>query len=98
MNRYRDSGFQIPEAWTNVNMSDQRGKKFLITGATSGLGLAAATALTAKGGEVTITARNLKKGARAQEQSGAAHLLELDLADLASVREAAARVTTMLLS
>jgi len=94
MNRYRDSGFQIPEAWTNVNMSDQSGKKFLITGATSGLGLAAATALTAKGGEVTITARNLKKGARAQEQSGAAHLLELDLANLASVREAAAKVTT----
>ncbi len=94
MNRYRDSGFQIPDAWTNVNMGDQGGKKFLITGGTSGLGLATATALTAKGGEVTITARDLKKGARAQDQSGAAHLLQLDLANLASIREAAAKVTT----
>ena len=67
-------------------MGDQSGKKFLITGGTSGLGLAAATALTAKGGEVTITARDPKKGARAQESSGAAHLIELDLANLASIR------------
>jgi NAD(P)-dependent dehydrogenase (short-subunit alcohol dehydrogenase family) len=94
MNRYRDSGFQIPSAWTNVNMGDQSGKRFLITGGTSGLGLATATALTEKGGEVTITARDMKKGARAQEESGAAHLLELDLADLASVRESAAKITT----
>jgi len=94
MNRYRDSGFQIPEAWTNVNMGDQSGKKFLITGGTSGLGLAAATALTAKGGEVTITARDPRKGARAQESSGAAHLIELDLANLASIRDCAASIST----
>ena len=94
MNRYRDSGFQIPEAWTHVNMSDQSGKKFLITGGTSGLGLAAATALTAKGGEVTITARDMKKGERAQESSGAAHLIQLDLANLASIRECAASITS----
>jgi len=94
MNRYRDSGFQIPEAWTNVNMGDQSGKKFLITGGTSGLGLAAATALTAKGGEVTITARDPKKGSRAQESSGAAHLIELDLANLASIRDCATSITT----
>jgi len=94
MNRYRDSGFQIPEAWTNVNMGDQSGKKFLITGGTSGLGLAAATALTAKGGEVTITARDPRKGARAQESSGAAHLIELDLANLASIRDCATSITT----
>jgi NAD(P)-dependent dehydrogenase (short-subunit alcohol dehydrogenase family) len=93
MNRYRDSGFQIPEAWTNVNMGDQSGKKFLITGGTSGLGLAAATALTAKGGEVTITARDPKKGARAQESSGAAHLIALDLANLASIRDCAASIS-----
>jgi len=94
MNSYRSSEFQIPAAWTEQSMGDQSGKKFLITGGTSGLGLATATALTAKGGEVTITARNLKKGARAQELSGAAHLLELDLADLSSIREAASRVTS----
>ncbi len=93
MNRYRDSGFQIPEAWTNVNIADQTGKKFLITGGTSGLGLAAATALTAKGGEVTITARDTKKGLRAQELSGAAHLMALNLANLHSVRECAESIT-----
>ena len=75
-------------------MGDQSGKKFLITGGTSGLGLAAATALTAKGGEVTITARDPKKGARAQESSGAAHLIELDLANLASIRDCASSITT----
>ena len=75
-------------------MGDQSGKKFLITGGTSGLGLAAATALTAKGGEVTITARDPKKGARAQESSGAAHLIELDLANLASIRDCAASIST----
>ena len=75
-------------------MGDQSGKKFLITGGTSGLGLAAATALTAKGGEVTITARDPKKGARAQESSGAAHLIELDLANLASIRDCATSITT----
>ena len=75
-------------------MGDQSGKKFLITGGTSGLGLAAATALTAKGGEVTITARDPKKGARAQESSGAAHLIELDLANLASILDCATSITT----
>ena len=75
-------------------MGDQSGKKFLITGGTSGLGLATATALTAKGGEVTITARDPKKGARAQESSGAAHLIELDLANLASIRDCAASIST----
>ena len=75
-------------------MGDQSGKKFLITGGTSGLGLAAATALTAKGGEVTITARDPKKGAPAQESSGAAHLIELDLANLASIRDCASSITT----
>ena len=74
-------------------MGDQSGKKFLITGGTSGLGLAAATALTAKGGEVTITARDPKKGARAQESSGAAHLIALDLANLASIRDCAASIS-----
>jgi NAD(P)-dependent dehydrogenase (short-subunit alcohol dehydrogenase family) len=94
MNRYRDSGFQIPQGWTHLTMADQSGKKFLITGGTSGLGLAAATALAAKGGEVTITARDPKKGLRAQESSGAAHLIELDLANLESIRECAASITT----
>ena len=75
-------------------MGDQSGKRFLITGGTSGLGLAAATALTEKGGEVTITARDPKKGARAQDESGAAHLIELDLADLSSVRDCASKITT----
>ena len=84
----------IPPSWTNRDIADQSGKKFLITGATSGLGLAAATAIAAKGGEVTITARDLKKGERALESSAASHLLHLDLADLASVRECAAGITT----
>jgi NAD(P)-dependent dehydrogenase (short-subunit alcohol dehydrogenase family) len=75
-------------------MPDQSGKKILITGGTSGLGLAAATALAAKGAEVTISARDPKKGRRAQESSGAAHLIELDLANLDSIRGCAESIST----
>ncbi len=84
--------FAIPQGWNDADLPDLTGKKYLITGGTSGLGLAAAKALSSHGAEVTITARNIKKGAWAQEQSKAAHLLEMDLADLASVRSAAGRI------
>jgi NAD(P)-dependent dehydrogenase (short-subunit alcohol dehydrogenase family) len=72
---------------------DQTGRTVLVTGATSGLGLASATALAAAGARVLVGARDAERGKRACEQAGPnAELVELDLADLDSVRRAAADV------
>ena len=83
----------LPAGWNTSRIPDQSGKRYLITGANSGLGLETARALVAKGAYVTITARSEVKGATAQAETGAQEFLQLDLADLASVRAAAAKVT-----
>ena len=74
-------------------MPDQTGRTVLVTGGTSGLGLASATALAAAGARVLLTARDAGRGRRACELAGPnAELVELDLADLDSVHRAAADV------
>lgn len=78
-------------SWTTADLPDQTGRTVLVTGGTSGLGLASATALTAAGARVLLTARDPERGKRACEVSGA-EVVELDLADLDSVRRAAADV------
>ena len=83
----------IEDGWTSSFMPDLTGKKYLITGGTSGLGLEAAKALVAKGAHVTITARKAIKGEQAQSMTGAQRVLTLDLTNLESVRAAAAEVT-----
>jgi NAD(P)-dependent dehydrogenase (short-subunit alcohol dehydrogenase family) len=87
---------RIPAGWTEANIADQSGRRFLITGATSGLGLAAALALVAKGADVTITARNEKKAAQAIAVIGKpVPAIYMDLSDLASVRKAANEVNAL---
>jgi NAD(P)-dependent dehydrogenase (short-subunit alcohol dehydrogenase family) len=87
---------RIPAGWTEANIADQSGRRFLITGATSGLGLAAARALVAKGADVTITARNEKKAAQAIGVIGKpVPAIYMDLSDLTSVRKAAAEVNAL---
>jgi len=77
-------------------MSDLTGRTFLVTGANTGIGLATATALAARGGQVTVACRSPEKGAAAVGGIIAATLnsqvrfLQLDLADLAAARAAAA--------
>jgi retinol dehydrogenase-12 len=72
------------------------GRTFLVTGANTGIGLATATALAARGGRVHVTCRSRAKGEaavaaiRAAGGSGEVGFLQLDLADLASVRACAA--------
>jgi retinol dehydrogenase 12 len=78
-----------------VNPSELRGRTFLVTGTTSGIGRAVAEALAAQGGNVVLAARSEERmrpvldGIRALRPLGAVQFLALDLADLGSVRRAA---------
>ena len=77
-----------------------RGITAVVTGANSGLGLAAATALAQDGAEVVLACRDSARGAAAaaaiQEQTGngAVRPALLDLATLRSVRDFAASIDT----
>jgi NAD(P)-dependent dehydrogenase (short-subunit alcohol dehydrogenase family) len=63
------------------------GQSIIVTGATNGLGLATAAALTQAGAHVIMAVRNTELGAqRAAEIGGHTTVLRLDLADLSSVR------------
>ena len=84
----------IPDNWTATDIPDLTGKRFLITGATSGIGLAAASELARRNAQVVITARSVEKARDAIKKigPGLVDYLLMDLTDLDSVRKAAARV------
>jgi NAD(P)-dependent dehydrogenase (short-subunit alcohol dehydrogenase family) len=84
----------IPDNWNASQMPDLTGKRFLITGATSGIGLAAATELARRNANVVITARSVEKARDAIKKigPGLVDYILLDLTDLESVKRAAARV------
>jgi NAD(P)-dependent dehydrogenase (short-subunit alcohol dehydrogenase family) len=64
------------------------GKTAIVTGASSGVGLAAARALADAGAHVVLAVRSVEKGrAAAREMLGTTEVRALDLASLASVRE-----------
>jgi len=68
---------------------DLTGKRILVTGASAGLGVETVRALTAHGAKVVGAARDLEKARRAMEHIPGVNLIELDLASLTSVRNAA---------
>ncbi|MGI9170892.1 MAG: SDR family NAD(P)-dependent oxidoreductase [Candidatus Nanopelagicus sp.] len=84
----------IPDNWTASQMPDLTGKRFLITGATSGIGLAAATEIARRNANVVITARSADKARDAIKKigPGLVDYILMDLTDLESVKKAAARV------
>lgn len=80
------------DGWTAADIPDQAGRRFVITGGNSGIGLEAARMLAGAGGDVLITSRSMDKGQaalddlRSGDLAGSVELGQLDLADLASVR------------
>lgn len=87
----------MSEKWTEKNIPDQTGRTAVVTGANSGLGLAAARALAAAGATVVMACRNLEKAAAAADSLRAAMpdaevaVEPLDLSSLDSVRDFAER-------
>lgn len=75
---------------------DLTGRRVVVTGAASGIGIETAGALAQTGAEVTLAVRNVEAGARtaadlvAATGNRAIRVARLDLADLASVRAFAA--------
>ncbi len=84
--------------WTADDIPSQRGRRVLITGANSGIGLHTALELARHGAEVILPARTLEKADAAlsairKEVPNAQLVPEvLDLADLSSVRALAERI------
>src|SRR3954447_24288797 len=73
--------------WTAQDLPDLSGRTFVVTGANSGIGLAAARALAGAGAHVVLAVRSVAKGEQvAAEIAGSREVRELDLTDLASVR------------
>ncbi|WHT22389.1 SDR family NAD(P)-dependent oxidoreductase [Crossiella sp. CA-258035] len=81
--------------WTAADMPDQTGRTAVVTGASSGLGLAVTKALSARGAQVTMAVRNPAKAERIRAQLPDVNLVirEPDLSDLDSVRAFAAELT-----
>lgn len=81
--------------WTDADLPDLSGRTYVVTGATSGLGLETAAALAAHSAQVVLTGRDSDRLARsvdtaARTATGPDPVGQmLDLADLGSVRAAA---------
>src|SRR5438309_47233 len=70
------------------SIPDMTARTVIVTGANSGIGQAAATALASAGARVVLAVRNTAKGdAAAAQMSGSPEVRALDLASLASIRE-----------
>ena len=73
--------------WTPARLGDLTGKRIIVTGATNGVGLGTARALTRAGAHVIMAVRNPELGAqRAKEIGGSTSIAKVDLADQSSVR------------
>jgi NAD(P)-dependent dehydrogenase (short-subunit alcohol dehydrogenase family) len=87
------------KGWTPDQLGSLKGKTYLITGANSGTGFEASRILLSKGAKVVMLNRNPKKSVDAiaalKREFGSkadVSLIPMDLAEMASVRAAAAQV------
>jgi NAD(P)-dependent dehydrogenase (short-subunit alcohol dehydrogenase family) len=77
--------------WTAQDLPNLEHRTYVVTGANSGIGLAAARALGRAGARVVLAVRDVAKGETAAASiEGRAEVRHLDLADLASVEAFAA--------
>ncbi len=82
----------MADKWTTDSIPDLTGKIAIVTGGNSGLGYETALALVQKGAQVIVASRDPNKGAeavtkiQATRPKGSAIFMQLDLANLASVR------------
>ncbi|MGH3870640.1 MAG: oxidoreductase [Pseudonocardiaceae bacterium] len=87
--------------WSTADIPDQTGRRVLVTGANSGLGLQTAVALAERAATVLLACRDVQRGrvaldrVRAVSGGADAALVRLDLADLSSVRKAADEVRSI---
>ena len=82
-----------PAGWTARDIPDQSGRTVIVTGASSGVGEAAARELAGAGARVILAVRSLARGRKAvATMPGATELRRLELSDLASVRMFAAGI------
>jgi NAD(P)-dependent dehydrogenase (short-subunit alcohol dehydrogenase family) len=74
--------------WTPADLPSLDGRTVVITGATSGIGRAAAVELSRAGARVVLAVRNTDRGEQvAKELANPAEVQHLDLTDLAGVRK-----------
>jgi NAD(P)-dependent dehydrogenase (short-subunit alcohol dehydrogenase family) len=73
--------------WTPAQLPSYAGKRVVVTGANSGIGLHTADALAAHGADVTLACRDVAKGedAARRMRGGTVRVEHLDLSSLASV-------------
>jgi NAD(P)-dependent dehydrogenase (short-subunit alcohol dehydrogenase family) len=71
---------------------DLSGRQIVLTGASSGIGVETARALAMAGADLVQGVRDLAKGEEALGELPRGRLFQLDLADLNSVEEFAARI------
>lgn len=83
--------------WTSADLPSFAGRRVIVTGANSGLGLVTARELARVGAKVTVAVRNLEKGTAAAETmtGGQVEVRKLDLQNLASVHEFADTVESV---
>ncbi|REE57854.1 short subunit dehydrogenase [Streptomyces sp. 3212.3] len=84
--------------WTAERMADQQGRTFVVTGATSGLGLVTARELAARGGRVLLAVRDAARGDEVASSLRRAYpgaeveVRQVDLLNLRSIRRAAEEI------
>jgi NAD(P)-dependent dehydrogenase (short-subunit alcohol dehydrogenase family) len=88
----------MSKKWTPESIPDLTGRTYVVTGATSGLGLVSAAEFAGHGGRVIVTGRNPAKLTQATERVSAAathappESVRMDLASLASIHDAATQI------
>ncbi|MFJ4844485.1 MULTISPECIES: oxidoreductase [unclassified Streptomyces] len=93
-----DKGKPGAGGWTAERMAGQKGRTFVVTGATSGLGLVTARELAAHGGRVLLAVRDAARGEqvasalRSAYPGAEAEVRQVDLLDLDSIHRAAEEI------